>query len=105
MNSITKKKHTFEIVEALYQYNSKLFDVNGVDSYNNILEMIQRRNIHVHRRGVVDGAYFSKGNGKSFGLSVGDYAAIDYEYFLNSCEILRGVISNLDDFLQAKKSS
>ena len=94
IESLISKKYASDIVEMLHQYKSQLFTVNGQDVYDSILEMIQRRNIHVHKKGIVDDKYFTKGNGKQLGLHKGDYATIDYEYFLTSYEILREFVAN-----------
>lgn len=87
-------KYAVNIVEKLYKDKSHIFIINEQDVYDNVLEMIQRRNLHVHRKGIVDDKYFIKGNGKQLGLHIGDYATIDYEYFLTSYEILREFVAN-----------
>lgn len=94
IESLINKKYASDIVEILHQYKSQLFTVNGQDVYDSILEMIQRRNIHVHKKGIVDEQYFTKGNGNQLGLHKGDYATIDYEYFLTSYETLREFVAN-----------
>lgn len=94
VDSMISGKYASDIVEILHQYKPQLFLVNGQDSYECILEMIQRRNVHVHKKGIVDEKYFSKGNGRQLGLNNGDYAAIDYLYYLNSYETLNGFIAN-----------
>lgn len=94
IDTMISGKYASDIVEILHQYNPQLFLVNGQDSCDSILEMIQRRNIHIHKKGIVDEKYFSKGNGKRLGLNNGDYAAIDYLYYLNSYETLNNFIAN-----------
>ena len=58
--------------------------------------MVQRRNLHVHKSGIVDEKYFTKGNGGSLGLSVGDYTIIDKTYYVEVSKILRHLIVNID---------
>lgn len=50
---------------------------DGIDYYLTLMEIIQRRNLHIHKKGIVDEKYFTKGNGSGLGISVGDYAGLD----------------------------
>ena len=78
----------------MHTYDQSLFTVQGQDVYDSVLEMIQRRNIHVHKKGIVDEKYLSKGNGAQLGLKIGDYATIDNSYYLNVYEILGIFVDN-----------
>lgn len=52
------------------------------------MEIVQRRNLHVHKKGIVDEKYFTKGNGSELGLHIGDYAVIDDAYFNKALDLL-----------------
>ena len=58
------------------------------------MEIIQRRNLHVHRKGIVDGKYFTKGNGSQLGIQIGDYAVIDDTYFNMAVNLLEKFVEN-----------
>ena len=58
--------------------------------------MVQRRNLHIHKNGVVDERYFSKGNGRSFCINIGDYAIIDKTYYINAFKCLMQLVDNID---------
>ena len=68
--------------------------INHFLQCDSVLEMIQRRNIHVHKKGIVDEKYLSKGNGAQLGLKIGDYATIDNSYYLNVYETLGNFVDN-----------
>ena len=87
-------KYVSDLVEILHTYDQSLFTVQGQDVYDSVLEMIQRRNIHVHKKGIVDEKYLSKGNGVQLGLKIGDYATIDNSYYLNVYETLGNFVDN-----------
>lgn len=61
------------------------------------MEIIQRRNLHIHKKGIVDEKYFAKGNGSELGISVGDYAVIDNEYMHKATELLEKFVTNFPD--------
>ena len=58
------------------------------------MEIIQRRNLHVHKKGIVDEKYFTKGNGNQSGLQIGDYAVIDDTYFNMAVDLLEEFVEN-----------
>lgn len=75
-------------MEIVYKYDRSIFSIEGNDRYQDIMEIIQRRNLHVHKKGIVDNKYFTKGNGREVGLRNGDYAVIDDAYFNQAVEVL-----------------
>ncbi len=71
-----------------------LFVINGSDIKDEIFEIIGRRNIHVHKKGIVDEGYLRQSNGNPYGFSTGDYCAIDSIYFNKCYEMLHLFIDN-----------
>lgn len=70
-------KYLSEIIKKLKNYNDDIF--SNID-YPKLLEMIERRNIHLHNKGFVDTKYLKSYNVYKFKLN--DYAYIDDEYLL-----------------------
>lgn len=88
-------KYVSDVLEILHCYKSDYFLIQGRDCFEEIMEMVQRRNLHVHKNGIVDEKYFSKGNGSQLGIHVGEYSIIDNLYYNKVYEILRSFISNI----------
>lgn len=83
------------LLEILHKYKSDFFLIEENDCFDEIMEMVQRRNLHVHKNGIVDEKYFTKGNGSRLGIHIGEYAVIDNLYYNNVSETLRSFISNI----------
>ena len=86
--TIISGKYIADILEILHRYDRSIFNIEDSDRYEDIMEIIQRRNLHVHKKGIVDNKYFTKGNGRELGLHNGDYAVIDDTYFNHAVEVL-----------------
>lgn len=97
-NSIVGKKlksvYLKDLMNILKNHNPDLFIMDGESKYVNFIEMINRRNCHIHNNGVVDNSYLgiSKNNEKPayniYGFGLGSYAEIEQSYFnmcLNDC--------------------
>lgn len=68
-------RYLSELINKLHKYRPSLF--TGVE-YPMLMEMIERRNIHLHNKGVVDKKYCSSFN--IYHFYEGEYAFIDDEY-------------------------
>ena len=84
INDIVESKKIHAILKILVDYNPDLFVINGSDIKDEIFEIIGRRNIHVHKKGIVDEGYLRQSNGNPYGFSTGDYSAIDSIYFVTA---------------------
>jgi hypothetical protein len=88
------KIYISEVLGVLYKYNKSLFIIDGIDIYNDILEMVSRRNIHLHNKGIIDQKYFEKGNGsQKYKLKKGQYAEIDSSYYFD-------ISNKLEEFIK-----
>lgn len=92
-------KYAADLLEILYNYNNSLFLVEGNNIFPTVLEMVQRRNLHIHKSGIVNEKYFTKGNGGSLGLSIGDYTIIDKTYYVQASKNLTQLIVNIDTLI------
>jgi len=88
-------KYISDILEILHKYKSGFFLIEENDCFDKIMEMVQRRNLHVHKNGIVDEKYFTKGNGSQLGIHIGEYAVIDNLYYNNVSKTLRSFIANI----------
>lgn len=85
-------KYLSEMIKKLKIYNADIF--SGID-YPMLLEMIERRNIHLHNKGFVDNKYHTACNIYKFNLN--DYAYIDSDYlFIKVFNILSKFANNFE---------
>lgn len=88
-NSIEKQlkgRYLRDLLVILKNIGVACTDESKGDNFVHLVELVLRRNIHVHNRGVVDERYIEsdKGNNTGFnpyGLKVGDVAIIDEDYW------------------------
>ena len=70
-------RYLSDVISRLYKYDETIFEhVN----FSNLMEMVSRRNIHIHNKGIVDDKYCENYN--IYGLKKGDFASIDNNYLL-----------------------
>lgn len=95
MNMVNRQfdgKYLKDLIIKLYKYKRAIF--NGI-KYIELMEMIERRNIHLHNKGFVDNKYFDSFNIYKF--NIGDYAYIDNEYlFIKVMNTLAQFSSNIE---------
>lgn len=95
MNMVNRQfdgKYLKDLITKLYKYKRAIF--NGI-KYIELMEMIERRNIHLHNKGFVDNKYFDSFNIYKF--NIGDYAYIDNEYlFIKVMNTLAQFSSNIE---------
>ncbi|MCQ4922174.1 hypothetical protein NE686_03700 [Tissierella carlieri] len=91
-----KGKYISDVLSVIYEYDKDIFIVDNVDVYEEVMEIISRRNIHIHKRGIVDQRYFEKSNGNKYEYSIGEYAFIDSNYYNNTYNLLRKLILNFN---------
>ena len=84
-------KYIKHLLKALYRSNNAVFD--GIE-YSKLMEMVNRRNIHIHNKGIVDDHYIEEFNIYSY--DTGEYAAITKQYFDSATIILSAFIQNLE---------
>ena len=98
ISKILKDNYASGLLKMLHIYNPDYFiDDNGVEYYNSICEIIARRNLHIHKRGIVDEEYFIQAQGNEYNFAIGDIAYIRSEYYLNATAYLECLICKLCD--------
>ena len=86
------KRYLSELISKLKRYKPNIF--NNVD-YPMLMEMIERRNIHLHNKGFADNKYCNSFN--IYKLSVDDYAYIDSDYlFIKVFNTLSQFATNIE---------
>lgn len=85
-------RYLSELIGKLNKYKPNIF--MNVD-YPLLMEMIERRNIHLHNKGFADSKYCNSFN--IYKLNIGDYAYIDSEYlFIKMFNTLSQFITNIE---------
>lgn len=92
IDEIMRENYVAGLLKLLYQYNKTYFEVDGEDKYTVLCEIVARRNVHVHKRGIVDEKYFSDSQGNIYNFSTGDYANISSNYFHNAYKLLLDIV-------------
>ena len=85
-------KYIKHLLKSLHVTNVSVFD--GI-KYPEIIEMVNRRNIHIHNKGIADERYTEEYN--VHGYDVGDYVAITKQYFESATLVLSTFIQNLEN--------
>lgn len=79
-----KKRYIKQLLRDVAK-NGKVDCVAPGVKFERLLEIINRRNVHLHNRGVVDEAYRSTEN--LDGLQIGTFAAIDDAYLQMAAKV------------------
>lgn len=85
---ILRNNYASGLLRMLRKFNKDYFVVNGEDLYKDICEIIARRNLHIHKKGIVDQGYCEQSQGNSYNLICGDVAYIKGSYYLNTMSTL-----------------
>lgn len=104
-NTIIDKKlksvYLKDIIHIMKSHNPELFNIDGEIKYANFIEMINRRNCHIHNNGVIDNSYLgiNKINDKPefniYNFSIGSYAEINRQYLDESLYYCSVFMNNL----------
>ena len=93
IESSLKKCYVKDLLNILHSQYNQAFEINGIDNYPLLQEMIGRRNVHIHHNGVVDKMYLDNFN--IFKVSSGDYLTINKEYFENAVDITKKLVASI----------
>ncbi len=86
-----KDRYLSNIIKSIGEYKKDFFDSSF--KLCDMLEAVNRRNLHIHKKGIVDDKYLSEGN--IYNLEKGKYAYIDSGYYIDFFNL----ISKFDDKL------
>lgn len=101
VNKYVDEKYISQIIEVLKKYNKDLFvDNMGVDMYSDVVELISRRNIHIHNKGNVDQKYLQKtSNAYLKGYKMNDFLPINFSYYIHATRITQKIVEKIDLYL------
>ena len=83
------------LIKMLYNFKKNYFVVDGNDIFSDITEILARRNIHLHRKGIADKGYFEQTTCGTYSVNDGDYLQINHTYYIRAYEILNAFMNNL----------
>lgn len=81
INDILKKNHLRALLKMLHDYRKDYFFLDEEDCFKKINEFIARRNLFVHKNGIVDKEYFEQAGGNPYCFRPGDIAYINGSYY------------------------
>lgn len=96
-----KKRYLKELLQLLRGFGVPLVPPGSQFDPVALIELVLRRNLHVHQRGIVDARYLDpdSDDGKPkfnlYSLNLGDYAEIDKAYFQRACELCENCVQCL----------
>jgi hypothetical protein len=101
-----KQKYIKDILAILECNNIQYIDNSTEFEAIHLIEMIQRRNIHIHNRGIVDEKYLEKDdNGvpryNIYNLKIGSIAKIDLPYWEMSNKLCKNCVENTSIWIES----
>ena len=99
-----KPKYLKDILFILNSLGIPLVKKEGEDNFIHLLELVLRRNIHIHNKGRVDERYLERDqNGTPryniYNLALGDMACIDQEYWNLANRLCRNCVISVSDWI------
>jgi len=99
-----KPKYLKDILFILNSLGIPLVKKEGEDNFIHLLELVLRRNIHIHNKGRVDERYLERDqNGipryNIYDLALGDMACIDQEYWNLANRLCRNCVVSVSDWI------
>ncbi len=99
-----KKRYIKDLLIVLDSHGVKCSDEPAGDSLGNLIELVLRRNVHVHNRGVVDERYLERDQqtGKFrfnlYSLNLGQTAIIDELYWESANRLSKSCVERVADW-------
>ena len=98
-----RNKHVKELLFILNKLGVPLVHKTKTITFAHLIELINRRNIHLHNRGRVDSQYLvryveKKNKYNVYNFSLGDVDVIDIKYWLNANDLVSQCVGNVSDW-------
>jgi hypothetical protein len=95
-----KSRYLKDLLLLLDKLDAPIVDRSSADSFPRLIELVLRRNIHVHNRGIVDERYLERDEqGRPrfniYALNVGEPAIIDPEYWQTANSLSEYTVTHL----------
>lgn len=103
-----KKRYVKDLIGILDELGVKYVDEKAGDKYADLIELIQRRNIHVHNRGIVDERYLEidpksqKTKFNTYNLKLGEVACIDVPYMERADRLCGNCVFGLAQWVETE---
>lgn len=101
IEKLLKKCYLRDLIEILHREYKNIFYIGKVDTYIDFIEMINRRNCHIHNNGIVDNSYLGIDRNNTqprynkYNFQLGEYIEIDKKYFEKSLKNCIGLLDNI----------
>ena len=102
-----KKKYIKDVLLILEKINVNLTEDKKKDDLAKLVELILRRNVHIHNRGIVDERYLDKNieeipQFNVYGFKLDDYARIDNKYWREAIRLSKNCVEGITDWIENK---
>ena len=103
-----KRRYVKDILIILNNLKVDMVKDKRDNGFAKLVELVLRRNIHLHNRGIVDERYLDKNmeempNFNIYGFELGDYARIDNKYWKEAAELCKDCVEEIADWIEEKK--
>jgi hypothetical protein len=96
-----KGRYLKELLHILDALKLPLVDTKSNDTFAMLIEMVQRRNIHVHNRGYVDDRYLEGNQWNIHKLHHGEIAKIEHPYWADAQRLCTFCVDALATWVEA----
>lgn len=98
-----RMRYLKDILQILRAAGLPLVDLAAGDTFAQLIELVLRRNVHIHNRGQVDERYLEKDDQGTpkynlYNLAVGDVAVIDQAYWELTSRLTSNCVSSIADW-------
>jgi hypothetical protein len=101
-----KRRYIGDLLEMLPGPGARWVDESRGQTFGQLTELVQRRNAHIHNRGLVDASYLRAGSDglehfNPCGLKIGDYAEIDEDYWRGASELCSECVARIAEWVES----
>ncbi len=105
-----KARYLKDLLFLLHNLGVKCVNEANGERFAELIELVMRRNVHVHNRGIVDERYVERDQQGQpryniYNLSIGSIAEIDHQYLDRANKLCRHCVDNISNWVENRIST